>query len=93
MTRQEIVESAKACMEHKGYCNKCEWDNRACWGGMSKTEAAAWMIGEHRLTPEERRYIELGMAVEYAAKKHEPAPIVIVSIEGFMGWYRKEVEK
>lgn len=93
MTRNEIIESAHACMNHAGHCDKCEWDNRACWGCMSKTEAAEWMIGEHRLTLEEQRYIELGKAVEYAAKKHEPAPIVIVSIEGFMGWYRKEVTK
>ena len=46
-----------------------------------------------RLTPEEERLVELGRAVEYAATKHDPRPIVIVSIEGFMGWYRKEVAR
>lgn len=43
-----------------------------------------------RLTDELKRLIELGRAVEYATRKHDPAPIVIVSIEGFIGWYRKE---
>ena len=97
MTRNEIIESAHACMNHAGHCDKCERDNRACWGGMSKTEAAEWMIGEHRLTLEEQRYIELGKAVE-ALFRHGCSISTqfggeFESPDELLAWHRAEVEK